>query len=51
MVNNMLNKLIKPNEYPNYKFVEFAEEIQKLRKAKLMLEKISHKKKYANTQH
>ena len=39
MVNNMLNKLIKPNEYPNYKFVEFAEEIQKLRKAKLMLEK------------
>lgn len=39
MVNNMLNKLIKPNEYPNYKFVEFAEDIQKLRKAKLMLEK------------
>lgn len=39
MVNNMINKLIKPNEYPSYKFVEFAEDIQKLRKAKLMLDK------------
>lgn len=35
----MINKLIKPNEYPSYKFVEFAEDIQKLRKAKLMLDK------------
>lgn len=35
----MINKLINPNEYPNYKFVEFGEDIQKLRKAKLMLAK------------
>lgn len=35
----MINELINPNEYPNYKFVEFGEDIQKLRKAKLMLAK------------
>lgn len=41
----MINKLINPNEYPNYKFVEFGEDIQKLRKAKLMLkENISQEK-------
>lgn len=45
MVNNMLNKLINPNEYPNYKFVEFGEDIQKLRKAKLMLAKNISKEK------
>ena len=41
----MLNKLINPNEYPNYKFVEFGEDIQKLRKAKLMLAKNISKEK------
>lgn len=41
----MINKLINPNEYPNYKFVEFGEDIQKLRKAKLMLAKNISKEK------
>lgn len=35
----MLNKLKKANEYTGYEFVEFAEDIQKLRKAKFMLQK------------
>lgn len=35
----MLNKIKKPDEYRNgYEFVELAEDIQKLRKAKLMLQ-------------
>lgn len=41
----MINKLINPNEYPNYKFVEFGEDIQKLRKTKLMLAKNISKEK------
>ena len=35
----MLNKLKKANNYTGYEFVEFAEDIQKLRKAKSMLQK------------
>ena len=34
----MLNKLKKANEYTGYELVELAEDIQKLRKAKLMLQ-------------
>ena len=41
----MINKLINSNEYPNYKFVEFGEDIQKLRKTKLMLAKNISKEK------
>lgn len=41
----MINKLINPNEYPKYKFVEFGEDIQKLRKTKLMLAKNISKEK------
>lgn len=41
----MLNKLKKANEYTGYELVELAEDIQKLRKAKLMLQyNISQKK-------
>lgn len=35
----MINKLINPNEYPNYKFVDSEKIFKKLRKAKLMLAK------------
>ena len=35
----MLNKLKKANDYTGYEFVELAEDIQKLRKAKSMLQK------------
>lgn len=39
MINNMLKKIKKPDEYRiGYEFVELAEDIQKLRKAKLMLQ-------------
>lgn len=39
MITNMLNKIKKPDEYRiGYEFVELAEDIQKLRKAKLMLQ-------------
>ena len=46
MINNMLKKIKKPDEYRiGYELVELAEDIQKLRKAKLMLQhNISQKK-------
>lgn len=47
----MLNKLKKANEYTGYELVELTEDIQKLRKAKSMLQQNISQKKYANTQH